>query len=113
MISINLIKEVLKLKQDIKSFEVEYNDIVLKLGEYVDEEHCYDEYTINIYELAHECKLWAVQKEYDFTINSDKIEIFYQGSKIHSLSNMCQHSNFIPFDPFYDIKACQWILDNI
>ncbi len=64
---------------------------------------------VNIHELAHKCKEWAILKKYDFTILIDNIDIFKNGIRVHSLQNMNQHDNFIPFDPFYDIKACEWI----
>ena len=68
---------------------------------------------INIYELAHKCKEWAILNHYDFTILIDTIVIYNEGIQIYTIYyNTLEDDNFIPFDPIYEIKACQWILDN-
>ena len=73
----------------------------------------YDQYEeINIYELAHKCKVWAILNHYDFTILIDTIVIYNEGIQVHTIYNTLKGDNFIPFDPAYEIKACQWILEN-
>ena len=73
----------------------------------------YDQYEeINIYELAHKCKVWAILNHYDFTILIDTIVIYNEGIQIYTIYNTLEDDNFIPFDPIYEIKACQWILEN-
>ncbi len=67
---------------------------------------------INIYELGHKCKEWAILNHYDFTVLIDTIVIYYKGSQVHTIYNTLEDDNFIPFDPVYEIKACQWILEN-
>jgi len=72
----------------------------------------YENDEINIYELAHKCKVWAILNHYDFTILIDTIVIYNEGIQIYTIYNTLEDDNFIPFDPIYEIKACQWILDN-
>jgi len=68
--------------------------------------------SINIYELAHKCKVWAILNHYDFTILIDTIVIYNEGIQIYTIYNTLEDDNFIPFDPIYEFKACQWILDD-
>ena len=68
--------------------------------------------SITIYELAFKCKEWAILNHYDFTILIDTIVIYNEGIQIYTIYNTLEDDNFIPFDPDYEIKACQWILDN-
>lgn len=104
MISKELLSEVLKL--NITYIERYNNSIVYKVSVYDREEE------VNIYELAHKCKEWAILNHYDFTILIDTIVIYNEGIQIYTIYNTLEDDNFIPFDPIYEIKACQWILDN-
>lgn len=70
---------------------------------------------INVYQLAHKCKEWAYNKKYLLDISEDKIKISIQKDLpyyLTTIQNVNQGNNFIPFDPYIDIKACQWIYDN-
>ena len=74
---------------------------------------------INIYELAHKCKEWAIDK--DFIIETEYegkqkafgsyciCRIFYDGDKIYDNYSECEYYQKEPEAIF---KACQWILDN-
>lgn len=69
---------------------------------------------INVHELAHRCKEWALRMGFSIETKLSGVEIIRQSTGVIEavIQNMSQHDSFIPYDPFYDIKACQWILDN-
>ena len=104
IISKELMSKVLNL--NITYIERYNNSIIYKISVYDREEE------INIYELAHKCKEWAILNHYDFTILIDTVVIYNEGIQIYTIYNTLEDDNFIPFDPIYEIKACQWILDN-
>jgi len=121
IISKELLIEVLKLKQEIKNVDYEDNEIVLEMGDYIDNEHCYDEYAINIHELAHDnCKAWAWDKGYIFgsgmalsswgyaeLFSKDDLELYREDARPVKVSKEA-----IP-EAENVIRLCQWILDNI
>ena len=112
MISNDLLSEVLGfgVYQSIRKDERAYNDIKLNI---INTELLYD--YINIYELAHKCKAWALRKNYILASESNT----YGGICNMSISSM-------DVDVFYNIqsttranteveaviKACEWILNN-
>lgn len=121
MISKELFSEVMNIKiediVDLKMFgkELNYYEKCLlnfcgdgRLSKYKDSIYK----SVNIYELAHKCKKWAILNHYDFTILIDTVVIYNEGIQIYTIYNTLEDDNFIPFDPIYEIKACQWILDN-
>lgn len=74
--------------------------------------------TINIYELAHECKEWAVQNGYSiftgFIHNDDDgtwckcdVSKYTREEELY-----CIHLYDYKTEPEAIFKACQWILDN-
>lgn len=114
IINEQLLSKVLKI--EIISYEMKQKNIIgyeynkLSKNEWSGKKFC--NRSINIYELAHKCKKWAILNHYDFTILIDTIVIYYEGIKVHTIYNTLKGDNFIPFDPTYEIKACQWILEN-
>jgi len=63
---------------------------------------------INIYELAHKCKEWAINKGY--VVSS---EIHYSGNCVSNVyMNIEDNQEFFgKLEPEVIFKACQWILD--
>ena len=110
-ISKKLLSEVLNLKQEIKSIILDDINVVLGLGDYLDNDQSFDEFDINIYELAYKYKEWALAK--GFKINSRLTGKDKNYAEILS----CKNSAIIAF--FYEdteseaiFKACEWILEN-
>lgn len=66
---------------------------------------------INIHELAHECKKWALDSGYNLTINplvitiSQQLDLMYYK---HAINNETGKA----YDPIDVIKSAQWILEN-
>lgn len=106
MISKELLSEVLGIGvyQSIRKDEYAYNDVKLNI---INTELLYN--YVNIYELAHNCKLWAFANGYYLTIYNDAIDVVLQ-SNCKILENVT-NDNFM-YDPNLVFKACQWILDN-
>ena len=81
---------------------VYYTDISkkYKLGDIIDD--------INIYELVHECKVWAKNKGYVVGTDLDKVNIWSIKERI-----IVNHFD-VDFEDYleFEIKACQWILEN-
>jgi hypothetical protein len=111
MISNDLLSEVLGfgVYQSIRKDEYAYNDIKLNI---INTELLYN--YVNIYELAHNCKLWALSKGYMM-----KIENHYSNSiQIQIRKTMANSTYKEPWkktfknEPEAIFKACQWILDN-
>jgi hypothetical protein len=69
-------------------------------------------YEINIHELANKCKKWAYeQRECTIVSYCGGVEVEDKDDTvIHLILN--KEATLIKFNPLYDIKACQWILDN-
>lgn len=114
MISKELLSEVLDIENRYKcklaSFSIDSKILFFKLDRaFVATKR------INIHELAHKCKLHFVKLGYEFDIQKDNIKISKRKDLpyyLTTITNMNQGDNFIPYDPYIDIKACQWILDN-
>lgn len=67
--------------------------------------------TINIYELAHECKEWAYNKGFLYWYENSKLYIkIIHSCKVDFEIDIGNYSK--PFEIDIDFKACQWILDN-
>ena len=63
---------------------------------------------INIYELAHKCKEWAKNKGYVVGTDLDKVNVW-------SIKECIIVNHFeVYFEDYleFEIKACQWILEN-
>jgi hypothetical protein len=72
------------------------------------------EYTLNIHELAHKCKEWAIEKGYEIVETAFMIRIRRVGQdkqKIWEYPREMQDAG-IYFSPSFTFKACQWIYDN-
>lgn len=83
-------------------------------------------HSINIYELAHECKEWAFDKGYSISVwkervfgyyseNTRKFVTFNYTGEILSNNVDIKDINFtykFETEEEYIFKACQWILDN-
>ncbi len=65
--------------------------------------------TINIYELAHKCKEWALKQGYEIVELSHNIEVYKHSFEVYSTNNI-KHK--IPYDLKRFFKACEWILEN-
>ena len=72
---------------------------------------------INIYELAHRCKEWALLKGYYFSIYSfnfsfnteqeHKVRLLLGNEVVYWGNDSCEET-----EPEAIFKACQWIIDN-
>ena len=112
MISKELLSEVLGIGvyQSIRKDEYAYNDIKLNI---INTELLYD--YVNIYELAHKCKEWALENGYVInsgaTTSNDWCSTIYKVIKenpyIKELSHTWEQTEVESI-----FKACQWILDN-
>lgn len=111
MISKELLSEILKEYKFPFSYEYNtYNDYTKKIYFYVNSELKIDFFSINIYELAHKCKEWAIG-EHDCELLS------CIGSKdraicdIYSDKYNCKFTHYADTEPEAIFAACQWIID--
>lgn len=65
---------------------------------------------INIYELAHKCKVWAINKGYLLVEYHILIQVFDKKTK--ELLTSKTDNTTILYEQKRIFKACQWILDN-
>ena len=63
---------------------------------------------INIYELAHKCKEWAIKNGYYLTIYNDAIDIVLK-TNCKIVENITDGS--FNYSPMLVFKACNWILE--
>ena len=105
MISKELLSEVLK-KEVVKIKGIENNTLIYGCKVH---DGWYDE--INIYELAHKCKEWAIKIDY-------KIEshIHLINKKFICVASFCTKDNTTKFfqehtEPEAIFKACEWIME--
>lgn len=113
MISKELLGEV--LKRDINDIIYSPNENFIEYTEYDIKSDSGLWIDINIYELSHKCKLHFIKLGYEFDIQKDKVKISKRKDLpyyLTTITNTNQGDNFIPYDPYIDIKACQWILEN-
>ena len=92
MITKELLSEVLGVYKIIEPYG---NILVWEWDKSYSNNNC----SINIYELAHKCKEWALQ--YDYTILSSKGYATISGKVFYDKT-----------EPEAIFKACQWILEN-
>lgn len=121
MISNKLLREVLTIDynfdmQPIKEWQTN------TLEWYRTEVYKEHTYSINIYELAHKCKEWAIKKGY--TIRTEAYDYMENDSfsgtywwvirlrpKVWS-ENGCPNCGANNSEPEAIFKACEWVLDN-
>lgn len=89
------VKEIIKLGVDEVTYEVRFNGLRNGLKYEI----------INIYELAHKCKVWAYNKGYEIVSLAHMISIYKKGHEVY-----CTNSTLFDLDMF--LKACQWVLYN-
>ena len=63
---------------------------------------------VNIYELAHMCKEWAFKKGYMIGTDLDKVNVWSIKERIIINHFEVYFEDYLEFE----IKACQWILEN-
>ena len=106
MISIELLSE--ELLSEVLNCNVEYfymEGNILKYG------NSYENFEINIYELTHRCKVWALSQGYYFELNICLSVVhlkLWEEVGITKLFKSFKRSKEI--EVYY--KACQWILEN-
>ena len=105
MISKELLSEVLGYKVELVKSN---NGTTLYFNKYENGDY------INIHELAHKCKEWAVLKGYEI-----ETKLYAIGTEIYSSANISYGRNMGKYidtitttEPEAIFKACQWILDN-
>ena len=109
MISKELLSSVLGLTV-VKGLELEgivlwYNGIVN-----INNQPPYaKELNINIYELAHKCKEWALKHHYKVISKPDNVPGLWEAYVNLSLTS--KHGEVADTEPEAIFKACQWILD--
>lgn len=91
-----------------------------------DEDRLHSGSSINIHELAHKCKKWAVEQDYGYIINSCiKYTFGYAQVEWYEKNHKDKHGTYREHtfksewfkatnnsEPEAIFKACQWILDN-
>ena len=116
MISKELLSEVLDIKYSFKNIKLrEYEPYIQWYCDEVYKEHVY---SINVYELAHKCKEWALTKHkislQSTPIEENENEIYW--SVILKLFNEEYEENLEHIikdtEPEAIFKACQWVLEN-
>ena len=123
MISKELLSEILKEYKFPFSYEYStYNDYTKKIYFYVNSELKIDFFSINIYELAHKCKVWATENKYtilteDMHPNGYFAYVLSNKESIENYGYLCEHKVIkdIPHnktEPEAIFAACQWIIDN-
>ena len=121
IISKELLSEVLDKKvvvDDISNIELKENTITF-IEDYWDEDEgsgFYRNHTINIYELAHKCKEWALSKGYILmskprTSSSFATCEFCKNGKCDYEDDLWNDFR-ADTEPEAIFKACQWILNN-
>ena len=125
MISKELLSQVLDKKvvvDDISNIELKENTITF-IEDYWDEDEgsgFYRSHTINIYELAHKCKEWAV----NLSPNKHALSSYPRWGDIRNYKKtngsyyICQHLvSGVQFEaetePEAIFKACEWILEQV
>jgi hypothetical protein len=58
---------------------------------------------INVWELSHKCKNWALSKGYEIVVLSHSIKIYKNSHEVY-------YDEAINYDVSKFFKACQWIL---
>ncbi len=109
-ISKELLGEVLEL--DIQSFyisETSNNNLTMQVRCPIKEE-LYSK-SINIYELAHKCKEWALSKECELLscIRDENTSL----CDIYSDVLDCKFTHYANTEPEAIFKACEWILKEL
>ncbi len=107
MISKALLSEVLKetIREVYKigsNSNFKQNTLLFKL--YGSGELCH----INIYELAHKCKEWALKHHYKVISKPDNVPGLWEAYVNLSLTS--KHGEVADTEPEAIFKACQWIL---
>lgn len=100
-ISKELLSEV--LKKEIREFVIEKNELRYILKD--DINNIPELYFINIYELSHKCKEWALTKGY-FIYSTNELSFI----KSFSLETIETFSNGKDTEIECIIKACEWLL---
>ena len=104
MISKELLSAVLKEKRVILDYEISISKNEIHYGHIDIEEDGF----INIYELAHKCKEWAISKGWILhEVRNLKEYIIYFGGDYREPSDDFRAET----EPEAIFKACQWILD--
>ena len=110
MIRKKLLSEVLGHEFDSFTYNKESSDIRIVV------DNNYSPIYINIYELAHKCKEWALNQDNCFSIVSGKVPNNYFCVVQYSFQWLGKdgYEEYFTEDtePEAIFKACQWILDN-
>lgn len=116
MISKELLSEILDKKvvvDDISNIELKENTITF-IEDYWDEDEgsgFYRSHTINIYELAHKCKMWAHSNGYMLNtviLTADNKTWYCEDDYNKTRTTWKDDSEVLVI-----FKAAQWILDNV
>ena len=108
MISKELLKNVL-YGENIDNISIISNDITFEYSHYVNGVFQYRRKTdINIYELAHKCKEWALKHHYKVISKPDNVPGLWEAYVNLSLTS--KHGEVADTEPEAIFKACQWIL---
>ena len=102
MISKELLSAVLGLHCGIKSIK---NSEVIYWFDCIGEIR---EHSINIYELAHKCKEWALKHPYKVISKPDNVPGLWEAYVNLSLTS--KHGEVADTEPEAIFKACEWIL---
>lgn len=121
-----LLKDLFEVEINVKDFEIQGNDLYWNVQDiyncnYPIIQNCnypiiHDLNKINIYELAHKCKEWAIRKGFVLSSypNIMTCEYACDLSVVTSESGQCRYelTMFKDAEPEAIFKACQWILEN-
>ena len=116
MISKELLSEVLNVENERISKKVDRfcfpTENIIAVSYYMEDgwQH------LNIYELAHKCKEWAISKGYDILSGGLEASLYScyidYSDKRYTLQMTPLHHEFANTEPEAIFEACQWILDN-
>ena len=105
MITNELLSAVLKEKRVILDYEISNSKTEIHYGHIDIEEDGF----INIYELAHKCKEWALKHHYKVISKPDNVPGLWEAYVNLSLTS--KHGEVAATEPEAIFQVCQWILD--
>lgn len=72
-------------------------------------------HNINIHNLAHKCKVWAIEQGFNIISHCTYVEVIEIAgiNPLIRITNTSSEDNFVAFDPHFDIKACEFVFDTI
>lgn len=107
-----------ELLSEVLGIEKISKDTVRQHGKWIQffSEDTKDDYSFNIYELAHRCKEWALEQGYTFTVSTGNTNTLVEVLRNDAWTEEHPETVFISMEqeePEAIFKACEWILEQI